>query len=220
MSILLLGLVVFLGLHSVRVFAEGWRTATIARIGAGPWKGIYSLLSIAGFVLIVWGYGLARQQPVVVWTPPGFMRHLVALLMLPVFVMFVAAYVPKNGIKAKLRHPQILSVKLWALAHLLANGTLADVLLFGSFLAWAIFDFRAARQRDRLAQMAQDDPWNVKTGFYRPDGTDEMPDPSPRPAAASGSTAAGTIACVVIGLVIYVAFVFGLHQWLIGVRPF
>lgn len=185
----ILGLVLFLGVHSTRVFAEGWRAATIARIGEGPWKGIYTVLSIAGFVLLVWGYGQARQQ-VPLWDPPAFMRHVTALLMLPVFVLFVAAYVPRNGIKARLHHPQVLSVKLWALAHLLSNGNLADVLLFGGFLAWAILSFTAARKRDRAA------------GKVYPAGTMQ-----------------GTIVCVVVGLAIYAAFVFGLHTWLIGVPP-
>src|SRR6187402_3801105 len=120
MTALVLGLVIFLGVHSVRIVAEGWRQATIARIGALPWKAVYSVVSIASFVLLVWGYGQARQQ-MPLWDPPAFLRHVTALLMLPVFVLFVAAYVPRNGIKAKLKHPQVLSVKLWAAAHLLSN---------------------------------------------------------------------------------------------------
>jgi uncharacterized membrane protein len=184
----ILGLALFLGIHSTRAFADGWRAATIARIGEGPWKAIYSVLSIAGFILLAWGYGQARQQ-LPLWDPPAFMRHVTALLMLPVFVLFVAAYVPRNGIKAKVHHPQVLSVKLWAFAHLLSNGNLADVLLFGGFLAWAILSFTAARKRDRAA------------GKVYPAGTVQ-----------------GTIACVITGLAIYAAFVMGLHAWLIGVR--
>jgi uncharacterized membrane protein len=186
MAMLVLGLLLFLGVHSVRVFADGWRTATIARIGAVPWKAVYSVVSIATFVLIVWGYGQARQQ-MPLWDPPGFMRHVTALLMLPVFVMFVAAYVPKNAIKAKLGHPQILSVKLLALSHLLSNGNAADVLLFGGFLAWAIFDYRAARQRG-----------------------------SGKGGEVSGAMTAVTVG---VGLAVYLAFVFGLHAMLIGVKP-
>ncbi|MBI5278931.1 MAG: NnrU family protein [Burkholderiales bacterium] len=186
MGMLVLGLLLFLGVHSTRVVADGWRTATIARIGELPWKAVYSVVSIATFVLIVWGYGQARQQ-VPLWTPPGFMRHVTALLMLPVFVMFVAAYVPKNGIKAKLGHPQILSVKLWALAHLLSNGNLADVLLFGGFLVWAVFSYRAARKR----------------------GSGKFDNPS-------GAMTAVTVG---VGLAVYAVFVFGLHEWLVGVRP-
>lgn len=220
MLMLVLGLLLFLGVHSIRIVAEGWRTATMARMGALPWKAAYSLLSIAGFALIVWGYGLARQQPVQLWSPPAFMRHLTALLMLPVFVMFVATYVPRNGVKAKLKHPQILSVKLWAIAHLLSNGTLADLLLFGSLLAWAVLDFRAARQRDRLAQQAVEDPWNAKTGFYSLEGEQVKGDGARRGAdAGAKGTLTGTVICVAIGLAVYAAFVMGLHQWLIGVRP-
>lgn len=187
MTWLILGLLLFLGVHSTRVFADGWRTATIARIGEGPWKGLYAVLSIAAFVLLIWGYGQARQQAPL-WDPPAFMRHATALLMLPVFVLFVAAYVPRNGIKAKLHHPQVLSVKLWAFAHLMSNGNLADVLLFGGFLAWAILSFAAARKRDRAV------------GKAYPAGTLQ-----------------GTVVSVLVGLAIYAAFVMGLHTWLIGV---
>jgi uncharacterized membrane protein len=192
MALLLIGLILFLGLHSVRVFAEPWRTATIARIGPLPWKGIYSVISIAGFVLLVWGYGQSRQQ-MPLWDPPGWTRHVTALLMLPVFILFVAAYVPGNGIKRRLKHPQILSVKLWALAHLLSNGNLADVLLFGGFLVWAMVDFRAARGRDRAAS----------------------PSPQPSPQRGEGVR---TAVCVVVGLLVYVAFAIWLHPMLIGVR--
>ena len=190
MALLVLGLVLFLGVHSTRVFGEGWRRATIARVGEGPWKAIYSIASIGGFVLLVWGYSQARQQ-VPLWDPPALMRHVTALLMLPVFVLFVAAYVPRNGIRARLHHPQALSVKLWAFAHLLSNGNAADVLLFGGFLAWAVLVFVAARKRDRAE------------GKVYPAGTTQ-----------------GTIVSVVAGLAVYAAFVMGLHTWLIGVRPF
>lgn len=190
MALLLTGLFLFLAVHSVRIFADGWRTEMVARMGALPWKAVYALLSIVGFTLLVYGYGLARQQPVVLWSPPAFMRHVTALLMLPVFMLFVATYVPRNWFKSRLRHPQVLSVKLWAVAHLLSNGTLADVMLFGAFLAWAVASFSNARKRDRA------------TG-----------------AAPQDATAAGTITCVVVGLAIYAAFVFGLHAWMIGVKP-
>ena len=117
----------------------------------GPlgWKALYSVISIAGFVLIAYGYGLTREAPVDLWAPPVWTRHLASLLTLPVFVLVAAAYVPGTRIKAALGHPMILGVKAWALAHLLSNGRLADVILFGSFLAWAILDYRAARKRDR-----------------------------------------------------------------------
>lgn len=191
MTILLLGLVIFLGVHSTRIVADGWRSAQIARIGAGPWKLGYAVLSLIGFYLLLWGYGMARQAPVVLWNPPVAMRHIAGLLMLAAFLLLAATYVPRNGIKARLHHPMVLSVKLWALAHLLANGTLADVLLFGGFLVWAVLSFRAARQRDRAA------------GTRYPAGS-----------------LAGTLATVVVGALAWVAFAFWLHAWLIGVRPF
>lgn len=191
MTVLLLGLALFLGTHSVRIFAEGWRTRSRARLGDGAWKGVYTLLSLAGFALLVWGYGLARQQPVVLWTPPVAMRHIAALLTLVSFVLLAAAYVPRNGIKARLGHPMVLGVKVWALAHLLANGTLADALLFGAFLAWAVLSFRAARGRDRAA------------GALRPAGH-----------------LMATLTTVAVGAVAWAAFAFWAHAALIGVRPF
>ena len=191
MTVLILGLVLFLGLHSVRVFADDWRASVRTRIGAGPWKGLYSLLSLLGFALVVWGYGLARQAPVLLYTPPLWTRHLAALLTLPAFVLIVAAYVPGNAIRARLRHPMTLGIKLWAFAHLLANGTLADVLLFGGFLLWAILVFRAARRRDALAG-----------------------------ASPLASTPARTLLAVLIGALAWAAFAFWGHAALIGMRPF
>ena len=191
MTILLAGLVIFLGAHSVRIFGEGWRSRTIDRLGANAWKGLYSLVSGIGLVLIIWGFGLARQQPVQVWSPPTGMRHLASLLILVSFVLLAAAYVPGNRIRARLRHPMVLGVKLWALAHLLANGNLAHLTLFGAFLVWAVLDFRAARGRDRLAGTA----------------------PEPGSAGATGVT-------VAIGVGAWIAFSLWLHGLLIGVRPF
>ena len=190
MVFLVLGLVLFLGVHSVRIVADGWRTQTLARMGEMPWKGLYSLVSAVGLALIVWGYGIARQQPVVLWVPPLGMRHAAALLTLIAFVLLAATYVPRNGIKARLHHPMALGVKVWALAHLLSNGNLADVLLFGSFLLWAVLSFRAARQRDRAINTV-----------YAP------------------GTAAGTGGAVVVGAAAWVGFAFWAHAWLIGVAP-
>jgi uncharacterized membrane protein len=189
-AILIIGLVLFLGVHSTRIFAEGWRTATITRIGERPWKGIYSVVSIATFVILVWGYGLARHDPVVVWTPPHGMAHVTALLTLIAFVLFTAAYVPRNQIKARLHHPMILGVKTWAFAHLLSNGTLADIVLFGAFLAWAVLDFAASRRRDRA------------------NGTVYAP-----------GTGSRTAITVVVGVVAGLVFALWLHGPLIGVRP-
>ena len=135
MTYLVLGLVLFLGVHSTRIFADDWRTRQIARLGEGAWKGLYSVASLAGFALLVWGYGQTRIDPVVVWDPPTWTRHLAALLMIPAFVLVVAAYVPGNRIKAAVGHPMVAGVKVWAIAHLLSNGRLGDIVLFGVFLA-------------------------------------------------------------------------------------
>lgn len=191
MTVLILGLIIFLGAHSTRIVADGWRTAQLKRLGEGAWKGIYSLISLAGFGLIVWGFSLARQQPVVLWTPPVAMRHVAALLTLIAFVLLAAAYVPHNAIKARLHHPMVLSVKTWAFAHLLANGTLADLLLFGAFLAWAVVCYIAERKRDRAALTQY-------------------------PAGTAG----GTAATVAVGIAAWALFAFWLHGLLIGVRPF
>ena len=181
MVMLLLGLVLFLGVHSTRIVANGWRSDMIGRFGEMPWKAAYAALSIAGFVLIVWGFGLARQQPVQLWMPP---------LTLIAFVLLAATYVPRNAIKARLHHPMVLAVKVWALAHLLSNGNLAHVILFGTFLLWAAMSFRAARARDRVA------------GTVYPAGT-----------------AAGTGMTVVVGVAAWALFAFWAHGALIGVRP-
>jgi len=153
---LVIGLVVFLGVHSVRIFAEGWRERQIQARGANAWKAMYSVVSAVGLVLIIVGYGQARQSPVMLWGPPPVaVRHIAALLTLIAFVLLASAYVPGNAIKAKLKHPMVLGVKVWAFAHLIANNTLADLLLFGGFLVWAILDFRAARRRPPLATTQQ-----------------------------------------------------------------
>jgi uncharacterized membrane protein len=191
MSILILGLIVFLGAHSTRIVADDWRTVQRKRLGEGAWQGIYSLVSLLGFGLIVWGFGLARQEPLVLWTPPAAMRHVAALLNLIAFVLLAAAYVPRNAIKSRLHHPMLLGVKTWALAHLLANGRLADLVLFGAFLAWAVVCYIAAKKRDRAAAMQY-------------------------PAG----TAAATAGTVVVGIALWALFAFWLHGVLIGVRPF
>lgn len=187
---LILGLMVFLGAHSVRIVADDWRTRTRARMGALPWKGLFSAVSLLGFGLLVWGFGVARQQPVQLWSPPAALRPLASLLTLISFVLLAAAYVPGNGIKARLHHPMVLGVKAWALAHLLVNGNIAHVVLFGSFLLWAILDFSAARRRDRLA-----------TTHYR-----------------HGTMGASAVT-VVVGVAAWLVFTLWLHGLLIGVRP-
>ena len=188
MGILVAGLVLFLGAHSVSIVAASWRDRTVARIGLGPWQGVYSLVAITGLALIVWGYGLARQAPIVLYVPPHWLRHLVLLLLVPVFPLVLAAYLP-GRIQAATKHPMLAATKLWALAHLLANGTLADVVLFGSFLTWAIADRVSLRHRQ------------------------------PLPAPGAPPSGANDIIAVAAGLAIYAAFVLWLHALLIGVSP-
>jgi uncharacterized membrane protein len=190
MALLILGLVLFLGVHSTRIFADGWRTSTIARLGPLQWKGLYALVSIIGFVVLIYGYRLAREETMVLWTSPWWMKHVTALLMMFAFILFVSAYVPRNSFKARLHHPQVLSVKVWALSHLLATGIVAGVVLFGGFLIWAVLSFRAARQRDRAA------------GTVYPPGN-----------------AVGTSIAIAAGLVAWSVFALLLHGPLIGVRP-
>ncbi|MSQ19023.1 MAG: hypothetical protein EXR39_05560 [Betaproteobacteria bacterium] len=191
MLLLIIGLVVFLGVHSVHIVADPWRTAQIARMGELAWKGIYAIVAIAGFVLIAWGYGEARTAPIGLWHPPVWTRHVASLLVLVSFILIAAAYIPQTRMKAAVGHPMLAGTKLWALAHLLANGTLADLLLFGGFLAWAATNFIASRRRDRLA------------------GTVYIKGPITRDVLA-----------VAGGIVGWWVFAFYLHAWWIGVRPF
>lgn len=191
MLYLLLGLLLFLGVHSSRIFAPVWRDSIIERIGPKAWKGLYSLASLLGFALLLWGWGQARLEPLVLWTPPVAFRHVAALLTLPAFVLWVAAYVPGNAIKARLHHPMVLGTKTWALAHLLANNTLADALLFGAFLAWSVVLFVVSRRRDREQQRVY-------------------------PPGRMGPT----VWVLGLGVVFWAAFAFWLHAALVGVRPF
>ena len=147
---LVAGLVIFLGVHSIRIVAPSWRDAMVERLGPLGWKAVYSVASLAGFILLVGGYGAARLDPVVLYQPPVWVRHLAMLLMLPVFPLLLSAYLP-GRIKAAVKHPMLAATKAWALAHLLANGMLADVLLFGGFLAWAVADRISAGKRPQAA---------------------------------------------------------------------
>jgi len=191
MPLLILGLVLFLGMHSVHMLAPGFRDRVVARIGLRPWKGLYSLVSIAGFVLIVIGFGMARMDSHLLYAPPPWLKHLNALFTLIAFVLVAAAYVPRNHLKAKIGHPMLAGVKLWALGHLLAIGFERDVVLFGAFLVWAVADFAVSRRRDRAA------------GIVYPAGT-----------------AMGDVLAVVIGVAAWAIFAFLLHLRLIGVSPF
>ena len=189
MALLIAGLVIFLGVHSVSIFAPAWRDAQLARLGAGAWKGGYAIASAIGLVVLVVGYGLARQAPVVLWVPPTWTRHVALLVMVPVFPLLLATYLP-GRIKAAVKHPMLAAVKLWALAHLLANGALHDVLLFAAFLAWAVAD-RISVKRRAVARSVPGAP------------------PSP----------ANDAIAVIGGLIVYVVFLLWAHRWLIGVSP-
>jgi uncharacterized membrane protein len=191
MTLLILGLVLFLGTHSIRIVADDWRTRQIARLGPYGWKAAYSLASIAGFVLIVYGYGMTREQAIDIWSAPAWTRHLAALLTIVTFVLIAAAYVPGNRIKAAIGHPMIVGAKVWAFAHLISNGRLGDIVLFGAFLAWAVLDFRACRVRDRASAV------RYPIGPLSRD-----------------------IAVVGIGLIAWWLFARYLHGPLIGVNPF
>ena len=191
MTWLVVGLVVFLGAHSVRIVADDWRSARIAAMGIGSWKLAYTVVSLVGFALIIYGYGQARQATTLLYTPPVWTRHAAGLLTLVAFVLIAAAYVKGTRIKARVGHPMVLGVKVWAFAHLIANGTVADVLLFGAFLAWAVLDYIAARRRDRIA------------------GTVYQTGPVSRDLIAIG-----------VGGLAWAIFAFALHGPLIGVRPF
>ena len=190
MLLLILGLILFLGMHSARLFAADKRASFIASKGPLAWKGIYALVSIVGFVLIIYGYGQARMSPTWLWISPVWTRHLAALLTIPAFILIVATYIPGSCIKARVGHPMLLGVKFWALAHLIANGSLADLLLFGGFLAWATALFVVSRKRDRAA--------GVSYGKGKP---------------------VMDAVVVVVGLVAWAAFAIYLHGAWIGVKP-
>jgi len=191
MLFLIAGLAIFLGIHSLRLFAGGWRERSIARLGEKPWKALYSIISIVGFVLLIWGFGAARLAPVLLYVSPSWLRHANALFTLVAFVLVAAAYVPRNHLKAAIGHPMLAGVKLWALGHLLATGMLHDVVMFGAFLVWAVVDFAASRRRDRRNHVTY-------------------------PAG----TALGDALTVVIGIAAWAGFAFWLHLPWIGVAPF
>jgi len=191
MLLLILGLLLFLGVHSLGYAAPAWRASAVSRVGPAAWKGIYAVLSIAGFLLILKGYATARGDAVLLYAPPLWTRHVAALLTLPAFVLLVAAYLPGTWVKARFGHPMLLATKLWALAHLLANGMLHDLLLFGSFLAWAVVGYIVSRRRDRAAGIRR-----MHAGWMRDALT------------------------IVIGVALWAGFALHLHGRWIGVAPF
>lgn len=190
MPVLILGLVIFLAAHSVRIFADGWRARMVARIGLKPWKAVYALVSLIGFVLLVVGFGMARHTPVLLYAPPLALKHLNALFVLVALVLFFASHAPPNHFKAWLHHPMAAGVAVWAAGHLMATGFLHDVVLFGAFLVWALADFAAGRRRDRVENISY-----------------------------AAGTAKGDVGAIVIGVIVWALFAFWLHRWLIGVNP-
>lgn len=189
MSLFVVGLVIFLGVHSLSIVNRAWRDRCVARIGEPAWKGLYSLVSLASFSLMCIGYGLARADPIVLYTPPAALRHVAFVVLLPVFPLLLSVYLP-GRLKARARHPMLLATKLWATAHLLVNGTLADVLLFGGFLAWAVADRISVKRRGAPA---------VAIG--------------PQAARNDALAVAG-------GLAVYALVLLWLHRVLIGIAPF
>jgi len=189
MTLLIVGLVIFFGIHSISIVAHPLRERLVAAIGVGPFKGAYSLLSLVGFLLMLAGYSALRLEPRLLYVPPAGLQHLAALLMLPVFPLLLAAYLP-GRIRRVAKHPMLVAIKFWALAHLLANGMLADVLLFGSFLVWAVLDRISLKNR------------------------------APRATPAAPERAGNDLLVVVGGLLLYAVFVYDLHQRLFGVAPF
>ncbi|MGD8354168.1 MAG: NnrU family protein [Methyloceanibacter sp.] len=184
MALLIIGIVVFLGVHLLPTFTHA-REALIEKLGENGYKAFFSVASILGFVLLIYGY--ARAPFVPIWTPPIWTRHLSLLLMLPAFIFLVAAYAP-GRIKAAVKHPMLAAIKIWALAHLLANGDLAGIILFGSFLAYAVYDRIALKHR-------------------QPTELIETPGPG---------TPRNDVIAVVVGILFYAVFLIWLHPLLIG----
>ena len=185
MGILIAGLIVFLGIHSVRMVAPGFRDAFIASRGEGPWKGIYSLLSFAGLAMLIWGYGLARFDNTFFYSAPQWATHVQLLIMIPAMILLVSSNMPAGHIKQTVKNPMLIGVKLWAIGHLLVNGDLASFLLFGTFLIWAVLLVINTNRRSQ---------------------------PQPQEVSVKND-----ILAVLVGLVLWAAFGFWLHEWLIGV---
>ncbi len=188
MLMLIVGLILFFGPHSIAVVAPGWRDRAVMHLRERSWKGAYSLLSGAGLVLIVIGFAHARHTPIVLYTSPAWLHDVTWLLMLPVFPLLLAAYLP-GRIRTAMRHPMLAAIKLWATAHLLVNGTLADVLLFGSFLIWAVAVRISVKRR------------------------------VPAPVRGAPPGRYNDLIAVLLGLLLYGLFVWRLHALLIGVAP-
>ena len=187
MLLFITGLILFFAVHSISIVNVGWRDAMAERLGTRTWRTLYSLASLGGLVLLIMGYGIARSDPIVLYYPPAWLLHVNFLLMLFVFPLFMASILP-GRIKAAVKHPAFASVKIWAFAHLLTNGALADVLLFGCFLAWAVIGRISMRRRKN------------------------------RPVPGFPESPVNDLLVVVVGLLLYLVFIMALHDWLIGVE--
>jgi uncharacterized membrane protein len=186
MSWLVAGLIIFFAVHSISIVNEPWRDRMVAKMGEAPWKGIYSVVATIGFFLFIWGYGLARQESAIIYISVPWLMHLSMLLLIPVFPLLLATYFP-GSIRAFVRHPMLLATILWAFAHLLVNGRLTDILLFGSFLVWSGLDLFSMRQRVQ------------------------------RPVPSAPASRFNDLITLVLGLALYSMFVVWLHSMLIGV---
>lgn len=199
---MILGLVIFIGTHSLNMISPNIRLRLIDQLGINGFKGVYSLISLAGFVCIVTGYPDALASMDWGWSPPLFTKHITLVLMLFVCILLVSTYIPNNHIKGKLKHPMILSVKVWALAHLLANGQGANIVLFASFLIWSVLNFRAARKRDKKALIEATNSLNSESKTTAPHYSGAM-----------------TLICIATGIALWVIMIGGLHYSLFGVYP-
>lgn len=190
MSLLILGIVLFLGIHLIRVVAPGFRRSMISSFGEGGWKIGYSVVSVISLILLVYGFGQARDQTPI-WSPPFWMSHISALLMLFALICLAASLLPAGYIAVKTKHPMVLSVKIWAFAHLLSNGDGAAILLFAAFLAWGVILRIALKRRERAGEITL------------------------RPFVS----ATYDLYAVIIGAVAWALIIWKLHAWIIGVSP-
>lgn len=186
MELLIAGLLLFFGTHSISIVNQQWRDQMCNRLGVLSWQGIYSLLAIAGFMLIINGYADTRINPTMIYTTPNWLRHIAMLLLLPVFPLIIATYLP-GKIQTRTKHPMLVATKLWAVSHLLVNGNLADILLFSSFLAWAVVERISLKHR---------------TGTV---------------IATAPQTPYNDVIAITAGLLIYIAIILGLHTVITGV---
>ncbi|WP_311272320.1 MULTISPECIES: NnrU family protein [unclassified Rhizobium] len=191
MLLLVISLIVLLGTHSVRIFAPGFRNKMIAQMGEGPWKGAYSVVSILAVAFVAYAFGQARQVTGILYSPPIWTSHIALTLMLFSMICLAASLLPAGHIATKMKHPLVLAVKIWALAHLLANGETSSVLLFVAILAWGVVVRISLKRRARAGEVVT------------------------RPFVSAHYD----ILAVVLGIVLWAAFIWKLHEWLIGVQP-